>query len=83
VKPASPVLVGCPQIIIAKDQPPYTPISAVVVDQDTIMTRWRLSWWERVVVLFRGNVYLYVMTFGKPLQPLAMQAVKPQIERTP
>lgn len=83
MKTASPVLVGCAEIVIAKDQPPYTPISAVVVDSATILTRWRLSWWERLIVLFRGDVYLYVMTFGKPLQPLAMQAAKPQIERTP
>lgn len=80
MKPVSPVLVDCPEIVIAKDQPPYTPISAVIVDSATILTRWKLSWWERLVVLFRGDVYLYVMTFGKPLQPSAMQATRPEIK---
>ena len=79
MKPASPVLAGCPEIVIAEDQPPYEPLSAVIVDPATILTRWKLTWWERIVVLFRGNVYLYVMTFSKPLQPLAMQAAKPEM----
>lgn len=82
MKPASPVLAGCAEIVIAENQPPYDPIRAVVVDPATILTRWKLSWRERLVVLFSGNVYLYVMTFGKPLQPLAMQAEKPGIERS-
>ena len=46
---------------------------------DTILTRWHMTWRERLMVLWRGDVYLFVMTFGQPLQPLSMQVQRPEV----
>ena len=77
MEPYSPILEGCREIVIAKNQPPYKPLAAVEVDNNTILTRWKLTWRERLIVLLCGDVYLYIMTFGQPLQPLKMQVERP------
>ena len=70
--PVSPIIPGheTNEVIYAKDQPEYIPLPALRVDKDCILTRWRLTWRERLRVLWTGDLYLYVLTFGKPLQPL-------------
>ena len=82
MKPVSPIIPGVdlPETVYAKDQPEYQPLPVFKNTDGTILTRWKLSFWERLKVLFSGDVYLFVMTFNKPLQPLQMQVEKPQCE---
>jgi hypothetical protein len=73
--PESPVIVGYEerQIVYAKDQPEYLPLSTLPVGDPLHgrrLTRWRLSWIERLRVLWSGDIYTDVMTFNKPLQPI-------------
>jgi len=81
MKPASPVAPGtlCAEVVFAKDQPPYIPLPAVLEGNigGTAHTRWRLSLRERIRVLFTGNVYVSLMTFHKPLQPVRVDTVNP------
>ena len=58
---------GC-NVEIAKNQPEYKPLWAFQDGQVTV-TCYRLSFWERVKVLFTGKLWLGQMNFGKALQP--------------
>jgi len=83
MKPATPVIEGADldETVYAKDQPPYIPLPAYKLSDErgTILTRWKLSWLERLKILFTGNMYLWVQTFGKPLQPVMLQVETPKM----
>ena len=55
-------------IVWAKDQPPYLPLPAYTDARETISC-WRLTWRERLKILFFGRLWLRQMNFGNALQP--------------
>jgi hypothetical protein len=63
-------------ITFAKDQPGYMPLPAWT-DGAQVISRWTLNWRERLHVLLTGVVWVRMMTFGKPLQPLRPQVLDP------
>ena len=62
---------GC-NCVYAKDQPEYIPLPAHKSKEGEVTTCWKLSLKERLTVLFKGKLYLSVLTFNKPLQPLKL-----------
>jgi hypothetical protein len=72
MKPISPVASGFKETIFAKDQPQYMPLPAIVESDGTVHTRWAMSLRERLYVLFHGSVFLSVLTFNNPLQPVKL-----------
>lgn len=82
MKPVSPVVPGTqlPETIIAENQDEYGDLPAVHVAGGVILTRWQMSIWERLKVLFTGNVYLWMLTFGQPVQPVCIEVDKPAFE---
>lgn len=78
MKPASPVAYdpetrwGISEITYAKDQPGYIPLPALRFDDGLVVTRWDLTWKERLILLFGGSVFLGLLTFNKPLQPIKL-----------
>lgn len=80
--PISPVIEGHQdaEIVYAKDQPQYHPLPALPLSPDRIVTRWQLSWRECLRLLFTRSVYLQVMTFGGPLQPVILSVDVPEVE---
>jgi hypothetical protein len=83
MKSISPVVPGFEhlEIVVAKNQPEYEPLPALPVDDaQKIITRWRFSWRERLQVLFRGDLYLWVWTFRRPVQPVFLEVSKPDVE---
>ena len=77
VSPVMPHLPDAPETIIAKDQKPYRPL-AVYRANEYALSRWRMSWKERLCVLWTGNVYLWVMTdWRKPFPPVMLQTEEP------
>jgi len=78
MKPASPVyesakeLWGVAEVVYAKDQPQYLPLPALRFLDGVVVTRWVLSWKERLRVLLTGSVYLSQLTFNSPLQPVKL-----------
>jgi hypothetical protein len=76
MKPMSPVAYdpetrwGVSEIVFAKDQPEYIPLPALKFSDGLVVTRWNLSWAERIMLLFGGSVYLGMLTFNNPLQPI-------------
>lgn len=63
----------------AKDQPEYLPLPVLRVHgpEGRVVSRWRLSWRERLIILLTGDLYLSQLTFNSKLQP-----IKPTISFT-
>jgi hypothetical protein len=66
-------LPGTRVIIFAKDQPPYTPLPALVYEDGKVLTEWAFSEEERAAVAKGENLRLWIWTFGSPLQPVALE----------
>ena len=72
-------------IVFAKDQPEYLPLPALKIDspQGEIVSCWKLSFKERIKVLFLGNVWLSLMMFNKPLTPSYMSVNRKDVYSHP
>ena len=85
MKPVSPVLKDLKnkEIIFAENQSEYQNLPALQFEDGHIVTRWKLSFKERLKVLFTGDVYLLVQNFKSPLQPVYLQTDKPEWTNEP
>lgn len=63
--------------VYAKDQPEYLQLPAHKTVGGIVTSCWKLSFRELIWILLTGKVYLKMMTFGRPLQPLKMSVKKP------
>ena len=63
--------------VFAKNQPPYLPLPAYQDSEQggRIFHCWGLSWRERIKVLFTGKLWVNVLTFKQPPQP-----IKPMVD---
>lgn len=68
-------------VVIAKDQPEYLPLPAHQFNDEhgRIAFCWKMSWRERVKVLFTGVLWQQVLTFNQPLQPQKLETIKPDM----
>lgn len=59
-------------IVFAKDQPEYQPLPALRLDtpECQVISCWKLSFKERVKILFTGRMWISLMSFNKPLTPI-------------
>ena len=66
-------------VVIAKDQPPYIPFPAHQFGDahGRIACCWKLSFLERLRVLFTGAIWHEILTFNHPLQPQKLSVEKP------
>lgn len=67
---------GC-NVTFAEDQPEYLPLPALRAPDGRVVTCWGLTWRERLSVLLRGRLYIMVLTFNQPLQPILPAVVPP------
>lgn len=78
MQPASPVyepaddMWGVKEVTFAEYQPEYLNLPALRFQDGVVVTRWQMSWRERLSVLLSGSVYLSVLTFNQPLQPMKL-----------
>jgi hypothetical protein len=78
MKPVSPVALdsedrwGVSEMTFAKNQPQYIPLPALKFQDGLVVTRWNPSFLERLEILFGGSVYLGLLTYNHPLQPIRM-----------
>lgn len=63
-------------VVFAKDQPEYMDLPAYR-DGNGIVSAWKLSLRERLRLLFGGPLWLHVLTFGQPPQPMAPSTDRP------
>jgi hypothetical protein len=66
---------GYKAVIYAENQKEYVPLPANT-DGREVETKWKLSWRERLYVLFGGSFYLTFLTFGKKLQPVRCSIIR-------
>lgn len=67
-------------ITFAKNQPEYKPLPALKTEDGKVVTCWKPSVMERLKILFTGKIWLNILTFNEPLQPLLMTVNKPNLE---
>jgi hypothetical protein len=70
-------------VVFAKDQAPYLPLPAYRDDIQggRIFHCWELTIKERFKVLFTGKLWVNVLNFGKPPQPLKLMVDSPFKDR--
>lgn len=69
-------------VVIAKDQPQYNPMPAWRQDCDVsglVICCWKLTWCERIKLLFTGKIWHRILTFNGPIQPQLLQVKYPFI----
>lgn len=61
-------------VIFAEDQPDYLPLPAYKEDSPhgCVVTCWQLTWKEKIKLLFGGSLFLSMLTFNQPLQPIKL-----------
>jgi hypothetical protein len=67
-------------LTFAKNQPQYIPLPAHIekaLGTRPVTTCWKVSFWERIRILLTGRVWVEVLTFGDPLQPLKLGVTEP------
>lgn len=67
----SPVIPGSKEfeVVYAKDQPEYNALP-VLRTEKTLVSRWKFSDEEREMIANGADLFLCVMHFGQPLQPI-------------
>ena len=64
-------------VTYAENQPEYLSLPAHRTNNGVVTCCWGLSIKERLIVLFTGRVFLKILTFNNPLQPLKMSVINP------
>jgi hypothetical protein len=64
-------------IIYAKDQPEYLPLPMWKGPDGYRVSRWKLTWKERFQLLLGGSIWLTILTFNNPLQPVILNCTCP------
>ncbi len=77
--PITPVVPGfnLPVTTYAVGQPEYNPLPSHKTPEVMVTTRWRLTWKERFRVLVSGDLWLFLLTFNLPLQPVKLSVTCP------
>lgn len=65
--------------VYGKNQPEYQPLPAHRTDDGTVTTCWELSPEELKQVQETGVIWLSMLTFNQPLQPILLQVEKPKL----
>ena len=68
-------------VTFAENQPEYIPLPAFRNDspQGEVITCWDLSFKERLRILFKGEIWLSLWTFNKPLTPTFITTKKSDV----
>ena len=66
-------------VTFAKDQPEYLPLPAYKTDDGDITTCWELNNHDIEQLMETRKLYLQILTFNKPLQPIKMSVEKPEL----
>lgn len=81
MKPIKPTLPSRPDVqglTVAANQEPYIALPGVL-DSNRFTTRWQLTWRERFKILRTGDLWLQMLTFRGPVQPVKLLVDEPVI----
>jgi hypothetical protein len=76
VSPVLPISADV-ETVYAKDQPEYAALPTFRTDK-ALISRWKLSEEERRHIAEGGDLFICVLHFGQPLQPILPIAAQPQ-----
>jgi hypothetical protein len=70
-------------VVFAKNQPPYIPLPAYQDDSQggRIFHCWKLTIGERIKILFTGKIWIKVLNFKKPPQPIRPMVDTPFLKK--
>lgn len=65
-------------VIYAENQKEYLPLPAFKnkSEKGEVITCWKLSFKERLIILFKGKLWLSMMSFNNPLTPIYPTVIK-------
>lgn len=68
-------------IVYAKDQPEYQPLPAFKSETPNgeVISCWKLSFLERIRLLFTGRLWVCLLSFNKPLTPSYFTTKKSEV----
>ncbi len=76
VKPAQKPVVAefeSLETVYAEDQPEYSPLHVLRGDiQGAVLSRWTFTGEQRRAIADGADIFLDILTFGQPLQPIAI-----------
>ena len=65
----------------AENQPEYLPLPALVANLEdggkNVISCWKLSWSERIKMLFTGKLWINSLMYGPSLQPILPEVSRP------
>jgi hypothetical protein len=72
-------------IVFTKDQPGYQPLPALKIDSPNgeVVSCWKLSFKERVKIIFTGRIWLSLITFNRPLTPSYLAVNRKEVYSLP
>ena len=83
MRPVSPVLLKrastMREVVYGAEQKEYIPLPAVRCEHGVVTTRWTMTWRERIRVALHGNIYVQILTFNAPLQPVKVRIDEPDL----
>ena len=59
-------------VVYGEGQKEYLPLPALRFDDGTVVMCWKLSWKELFKVVFSRKVWVSLLTFNRPLQPISV-----------
>ncbi len=60
----------------AENQPEYLPLPSYCNPRENI-SKWRLTWWERIKLLFTGTLWMRQVNLRQPLQAIVPTTIFP------
>ena len=79
--PVSPVVKGINSSIINGTKDDISLPAIRINDPNGILiTKWKIDFWQRVIMLFTGSLYIHYRTFYKPVQGLKLTTWRPDLE---
>lgn len=63
--------------VYGANQPEYQPLPAYKAEDGTVTTCWQLEPGDLEQIQETGVIWLQMLTFNKPLQPVLLQSQKP------
>lgn len=70
-----PIKTADTNVVFAENQSEYLPLPAHIIKNDDygrVFVAYKLTFLQRLVLLFNGMVHIQLMTFCKPLQPISV-----------
>lgn len=57
--------------VIAKNQDEYLTLHALVLDvpEGNVITKWKLTFWEKLTILWTGTIWMNLLCFHNPTTP--------------